>query len=88
MIEQRYFHKTRPSYIQYAEHINDDIKNSGYDYKGKQFKNSLSKYLYEDPIKEDIFAQFENMIYFLTEYVKMIKKTFNYAIDKNLTTFN
>lgn len=88
MPRTRNVHKTRPSYFNISNHRLDDIKNTGYDYKGKQFKNSLSKYLYEDPEKEAILEFFENMIYFLTEYVKMIKKSVNYAIDKNVTKFN
>jgi len=88
MARTRNVQKTRTSYFQISEHRLDEIKNTGYDYKGKQFKNSLSKYIYEDPIKEGILEYFENMIYFLTEYVKMIKKSVNYAIDKNVTKFN
>jgi len=79
---------TKKSYFKIAEHRNDDIKNTGYNYEGSQFKNSLSSYLYEDPVKERILVFFEQMIFFLTEYTKMIKKSANYAIEKNFTKFN
>lgn len=88
MPRKRNKHLTRESYFYFAEHRLDDLKNGGYNYKDKLYKNTLSSYIYEDPRKERILPFFEKLIYFLTEQVKMIKKSINYAVDKNFKNFN
>jgi len=87
-IKTRHKYAMRISPYTISEHRLDALQNTGYDYEGKQIKNSISHYILEDPIKDEIISTWETMIFYLTEYAKSIKKTFNYAIDKKFTKFN
>jgi hypothetical protein len=78
----------RESKIFASNHRLDNLKNRGFNYKGKQIKKSISHYILEDPIKNEIINSWESLIFELTERTKMIKKTFNYTIEKNFTKFN
>lgn len=87
-LKTRHKYVLRPSLFTVAEHRLDDIRNIGYDYKGKQIKNSISKYILKDQVKYEIITTWETLIFNLTEHTKMIKKTFNYALGKKFTKFN
>jgi hypothetical protein len=66
----------------------DNLKNTGYKYKGKIFEKSMSPYLFNDPKRRDILNKFETIIYFLIEKTKYIKTFFNYTVDKNYKHLN
>jgi hypothetical protein len=87
-LRTRHKYTTRRSFFDISEHRLDLIKNFGFNYEGQQIKKSISKYILKDPIKAEIIASWEILIFNLTEYTKNIKKSFNYAIDKKFTKFN
>lgn len=62
--------------------------NTGYDYKGNILQNSMSPYLFKNPVRAGILAQLENVIYFLVEKAKYIKTFYNYSVDKNYKDLN
>lgn len=78
----KYKYANRESYFDIAEHTRDEIKNYGYDYHGKLFRKSVSGLYFEDEKKERIFEVFDNLISYVIDQVKMIKKFRNYALEK------
>lgn len=64
------------------------LKNVGYEYEGKIFKNTLSPYLLSDPNRSDILTQIEKTVFYLIEKTKYIKNFFNYTVDKNYKNLN
>jgi hypothetical protein len=67
---------------------NDNRKNLGFNYKGKIFRNTLSSAMYLEEKRASILDQIERLVYFMIEYVKNIKKSYNYTFDKNFNKFN
>ena len=65
-----------------------NLKNVGYDYKGKIFSKTMSSYLLKDPIRRDILTKLEDIVYFLVEKTKYIKNFINYTVDKNYKHLN
>ena len=84
----RFFYKTRPGYFEPAKHMNDSYKNLGYDYRGKIMKKMTSPELWTNPIQIHFYARFESIINFLIDQVKIVKKTFSIAHDKNSLNIN
>jgi len=78
----------RESYLKKSQHILDNYKNLGYNYKGEIFRRNVSSLFYLDKRKENILNEFEKFIIFLIEYTKTIKKSRNYAIEKDSTNIN
>lgn len=77
----------RPSLYSIVEHRNDDIKNQGFKYHGNLFKKSISPILFTDGKRASIIEKLDLLMAFLIDYVKEIKKTYNYTIgakDKNI----
>ena len=61
-----------------------DIMNDGkYDYHGKVFKHTLSPEMFSNPTQNLIFDEFEKLINFLIDEVKLIKLHFSIAHSKN-----
>ena len=81
-------YKVRPSYFNQALHFNDKYKNMGYNYYGKILKNTTSTELWSNPLQINMYSRIESMITFILEQVKMIKKTYSIAHDKNSTNVN
>lgn len=79
---------TRTSYYHFAEHLQDDIKNYGYDYEKDLFEKSISSYILGDANRADIVAQFTILFSYIIDKVKDIKRSMNYAMDKNYKKFN
>jgi hypothetical protein len=71
-----------------ANSRHDRLKHTGWDYHGKIFEKSMSGYLFRDPNRRDILAEFEKIIYFLVEKAKYVKNFYNYTVDKNYKHFN
>jgi hypothetical protein len=72
----------RQSYFEVAEHTRDNIRNYGFDYHGKLFQRSVSKVYFDDEKKSGILSVFDGMISYIIDYIKMIKKSRNYAVKK------
>lgn len=81
-------YKVRPGYYDQAKHINDQYKNLGYDYRGKIMKAMTSPEMWANSIQIPFYGKMESMVNFLIEQVKMIKKTFSIAHNKNSTNLN
>ncbi|MCK9574574.1 MAG: hypothetical protein WC979_01570 [Candidatus Pacearchaeota archaeon] len=73
----------RPSYFEVAEHFQDDVQNYGFDYHGKLFERSISKIYFDDPRKTGILQSFDDLLSYVIDSIKYIKKFRNYAINKN-----
>lgn len=80
---ERYRYKSRVSYLHGAKHKNDELKNLGYDYRGQILNKTTSPELWANPLQITIYGQLEALITFIVEQVKMIKKTFSIAHDKD-----
>jgi hypothetical protein len=79
---------TRESYYQYMIHLQDDLKNTGYDWRNKLFDKSLSTYLLSDPKRSFIMGQMQRLMVYIIDKVSMIKKAVNYTVDKNYKYLN
>lgn len=84
----RSFHKTRPSYLHSARHLNDYFLNLGYKYSGNILHKTTSKVLWTNPNQTGMFKQLETLIEYLVDNSKMVKKWFSIAHDKNTLNIN
>ena len=66
----------------------NQLKNTGYNYQGKIFEKSMSPLLFADPTRKDILNEYEKLIFFLVEKVKLIKTFYNYTVDKDYKNLN
>lgn len=71
-----------------VKHRKDDIKHKGYSFRGNVLWKSISNIFYKENKRRDILMAIEVCIVFLIDSVKTIKKTYNYALDKNYRDFN
>jgi hypothetical protein len=66
----------------------DRLKNRGFDYEGKIFQKSMSPYLFGDPKRRSILAEYEKIFYFLVEKAKYVKIFYNYTVPKDYKPIN
>jgi hypothetical protein len=78
----------RPSYYEFMIHLQDDLKNTGYDWRTNLFENSFSSYLLADTKRSAILEQIKNLMVFTIDRVSSIKKAMNYTVDKNYKYLN
>jgi len=78
----------RTSYYDYMIHLQDDLLHTGYDWRANLFQKSTSTYLLAEPKRAGIINQFQTMMVYLIDRVSMIKKSFNYTVDKNYKYLN
>lgn len=76
-------YKVRPGYYDQANHLSDQYKNLGYDYRGKILKKMTSPELWANAVQIPFYAKLEGIVNFLIEQVKMIKKSMSIAHGKN-----
>lgn len=81
-------YKYRNSYNYNKYHVHDKFLNLGYDYKGKLYKKTTSAELWSNPKQTNMIMKIENLILYLIEYTKSIKKHFSIAHDKNTSNIN
>ena len=86
--KDQFFYKVRPGYFDQAKHMSDSYINLGYDYRGKIMKKMTSPELWANPLQIPFYSKIEGMVNFLIEQVKIIKKTFSIAHDKNTLNIN
>ena len=79
---------TRVSYYDFVEHIQDNLKNYGYDYSNSLFEKSVSSYILADKLREQIISQFTMMFSEIIDRVKDIKRSQFFAMDKKFKKFN
>lgn len=86
--DKGFLYKVRPGYFDQAKHINDQYKNLGYDYRGKIMKAMTSPEMWANSVQIPFYAKMEGIVNFLIDQVKMIKKTFSIAHNKNSTNIS
>lgn len=59
------------------------LRNRGFDYEGKMFERSMSPYLFNDPKRRSILAEYEKIMYFLAQKAKYVKNFYNYTVPKD-----
>lgn len=79
---------TRPSYYEYMTHLQDDLLHTGYDWRNNLFNKTVSTYLISEPKRAGIISQFQILMVSLIDRVSMIKKAFNYTVDKKYKYLN
>jgi hypothetical protein len=87
-VNKRQYSKIRPSYLNQAKHINDNLKNLGYEYIGNIYKNGTSPELWANPQQIGMIGKLEGMIVYLLETSKTIKKWFSIAHSKSTIQIN
>ena len=81
--ERRYYDFDQRNNIFDVMYSTNDTSYSGFDYKDKILKKTLSKVLFKDPVKASILSYFERGFFALVETTKQIKNYFNYTVPKN-----
>ena len=76
------------SFTEKEDHMYDDYKNLGYNYKHHILKNVISPELFANPMKDVMFRQIEKLFEFLIDSVKQIKLAYAYTYPKNATNLN
>lgn len=61
----------------------DRLLNRGFDYKDQIFNRSLSPFILSDSRRRGILLQFESLLYFLIQKVRLIKAHNNYTVNKD-----
>ncbi len=74
--------KTRAPYYDQINHINDNLKNLGYDYRGQLYRKTTSPELWGNPLQIPFIGRLEAMMTTVLEEAKNIKKTFSIAHSK------
>jgi len=88
MVYRKGRYLTRVSYYEIMLHQNDDLKNTGFDWRNNLVKNSVSGYLLSDPKRESIIEKFQDLLVYIMDYASNIKKAFNYTVSKNYKYLN
>lgn len=76
------------SFTEMEDHLYDDYKNLGYNYKHHILKNVLSQELFGNPINDVLYRQIEKLIEYLIDSVKSIKVFYAYTYHKNAKNLN
>lgn len=80
--------KIRTAYNYRINHINDYYKNLGFEYSGKIFEKTVSPEIYSNPLQKPLITKIEQLIYYLIETTKNIKKWVSIAHEKNSSRIN
>jgi len=81
-------HLTRESYFEIAENRGKEGQQLGFDYRGKLYEKSVSSLILADPKRKSIIQKMDDMVTYLVESVKNIKKTYNYAVGRKSRDIN
>lgn len=79
---------TRESYYDIMIHSQDELKNTGYDWRSSLFNKSFSGYLLNDSKRSQILGQFKTLMVYMIDQVSSIKKAMNYTVDKKYKYLN
>jgi hypothetical protein len=88
IIEEKNRHLIRPSYFEAAEKRVAEGQQLGFDYRGKLYEKSISPLILADKKRNSIISKMDKLMVFLVDSVKNIKKTFNYAVQRNSRDIN
>lgn len=78
----------RPSYQYVSEHLQDDLKNTGFAYQDKLLTKTVSNYLLSDTQREYAIGRLQILINQIVDYVSNIRRGFNYTVDKKYKYLN
>jgi len=81
-------HLNRKSYFEIPHSRRDEGQQLGFDYREKLMKQSLSNFMFGDKKRDDMIGQLNDLMVYLIDSVKNIKKTFNFAIKRNSRNLN
>jgi hypothetical protein len=81
-------HLTRESYFEIAENRVKEGQQLGFDYRGKLYEKSVSSLILADPKRKSIVQKMDDLVTYLVESVKNIKKTYNYAVGRKSRDIN
>ena len=84
----KYKYLKRESLFFVVEHRNDANLQLGFDYRKEVMKRTLSPILFRDEKRKAILDVFNDLIVYLIDSVKNIKKTFFYSIERNSRNLN
>jgi len=87
-LEEKNRHLVRPSYYEAAEKRIAEGQQLGFDYRGKLYEKSVSSLVLADEKRKSIVSKMDELMVFLVDSVKNIKKTFNYAVQRNSRDIN
>ena len=72
-----------------VKHRNDNILHVGFDFRnGNVLRKTLSNVLYLDAKRGAILDYYSEVLEWLIDYIKMIKKSFNWTLPKYYRDFN
>lgn len=80
--------QTNKNYYSTTKKINDNIKNTGYDYEGSVLKNSLSGYLLKNKNISEFVENLEPIITEIIRIPKRLKAFWNFTVPKNYNKLN
>jgi len=86
--QPRKLYTVRNSYLYNAKHSNDVFLNLGYNYKGNILPKGTSPELWANPLQVSMIATLENILLFLIENTKNVKKWFSIAHSIHTTNIN
>ena len=78
----------KTSLYKFATNRLTSLKNTGFNYEGRIFEKSLSPYIMTEKNRREILTEFEKILYFTIEQVKLIKTFYNYTVDKDYKHLN
>lgn len=81
-------HLTRESYYDIAENRGKEGQQLGFDYRGRLYEKSVSPLIMADTKRKSIVQKMDELVTYLVESVKNIKKTYNYAIGRKSRDIN
>lgn len=88
IFDDRGKHLTRISYVEAAENRSREGQQLGFDYRGKLYEKSVSPLILADTKRKKIVEKMDELIAYLVDSVKNVKKTYNYAIKRNSRDIN
>lgn len=88
IFDDRGKHLTRISYVEAAENRSREGQQLGFDYRGKLYEKSVSPLILADTKRKKIVQKMDELIAYLVDSVKNVKKTYNYAIKRNSRDIN
>lgn len=74
---------SKSSIYSYTFENGESIKNRGYDYKGKLFKNSMSTHLFKNDNVIGFIEYLDSIFFEYIEAVKKIRVFYNFTVDKD-----
>jgi hypothetical protein len=79
---------TRENYRSAMYHQQDNLKNRGYDWRPVILKRNLSTYLLADNKRREFIEQLQLFLVYLMDQASLIKKQYNFLMDKDTKDYN